>query len=1099
MRKLVRLINNQCGSSQKIICKVSKSNPWKYPIRMSGLLVITLLVFGLNVTAYAQTASRTITGKITDDAGEPLIGVNVAIKGTNLGSVSDINGAYRINVASANAILVFRYLGFTTIERTVGESNVINVQLKEAQNSLDEVVVIGYGTTTRRDLTGSVSTLKGEDLIANNPISVNQGLQGMIAGVEVNRNDGAPGAGISLTIRGANSFSGSEPLYVVDDIPVTSAGLSGDAGNSQDDAKQTVNPLAFLNPQDIESIEILKDASATAIYGSRGANGVVLIRTKKGKVGKDQVEFIANTSLSSITNKIELLGAYDYARRVNEVRYNGFLYEDLSLSVPFSGTFRNDPVLTNVVTYVPTPEDFLTGVPAGSLTYPEGFKGTDWMDMILREAISQDYTLRVSGGSDKGTYSLSGNYTDQQGIIKKSGYKRYGAQFNIDRNVSKIFKVGLNTNVNYSQYQLVKTNTVQTQSNLINSAMSYPSIYAFSDPYSDLREELAGNQRVSNPYNSVMGIKDLTNSVRVYTTGFAQVNFTPWLNFRQRFGYNYNSNERENYIGRNVHQGRPPTNGRAAIGENSTRQLTLESLLSFNKTFAKDHKISGVVAFAYEKGYRNLYELTATNFPSDITQNFDIGAGLNQRIPNSLKEDNALMSYLGRINYSYRSRYIFTVNFRRDGSSKFREENWWSNFGSAAFAWNAHDEDFIKNLNVFSGLKLRTSFGTTGNQGVNPYTTKFRMESVNSPGITQVSSGYVLNKNLLPDPNLKWETTYQADIGLDMSFLKDRLAVTIDVYNKDTRDLLQNMTLAPSTGFGSMQTNFATVNNKGLEVSVYGTPIIKPSFSWKVNGNIAFNRNKIKGLLGDNFLRLYTGMESAMILRNGQPIGSIYGMVEDGFYDNEAEVRADPRWKNVPDHQLKYRVGEIKYVNIDGDEAGTISASNDRTVIGNTTPDYTFGLTNTLQYKKFTFSFFWQGTVGNDILNTNSIGIRMGELFNFPKFAFDGRWTPETATTATWPRLTASNMREMFFSDRNVEDGSFIRLKTINFGYTFNPRSVFSAIYLYGSVNNILTFTNYSWFDPDVNSFASDASRRGVDMNAYPNSRTFNLGIRASL
>lgn len=1049
----------------------------------------------LSLQSSAQTAN--ITGKVTDEFGAGLPGVTVMVKGETVGTATDVDGNYSLRNIANDAILVFSFIGYLSEEVAVGNRSAIDISLVPDIKSLDELVVIGYGSVKKSDLTGAVASVKGEDLVLNNPVSVNQGLQGMIAGVEVNQNDGAPGAGISMTIRGANSFNGSEPLYVVDGIPVVSAGMSGDAGNSADDAKQTINPLAFLNPQDIESIQVLKDASSTAIYGSRGSNGVVLITTKKGKPGKERIEFNARVSVSSILNKMEMMGAHDYALRMNESRANTHIYEGGAMSVPFPGALKEDPV-TNEITYVPSPEEFLTGVPAGSLTYPEGFTGTDWLGTILREAVSQDYSVRISGGDDKGTYSISGNYADQQGIIKNSGFKRYGAQFNLRRAPSKLFEFGLNTNVTFANYQLVKTNTVQTQSSLLNSALLYPSIYPFSDPFSERREELAAQQRLSNPYNVVKHVKDETESTRLYMTGHGQVNFTPFLNLRQRFGYNYHSNFRENYMGRKVHQGRPPINGRASEGEVVVKQLSMESLLSFNKEFGEHHSVNSVVAFTYEDATEKIYEIRARDFPTDLNENFDIGSGLIQDKPKNRLTGYALMGFLGRVNYAYKGKYLFTANFRRDGSSKFIEANKWANFGSVAFAWNAGEEQFVRNLNVFSQLKLRTSYGSTGNQAISPYSTKYQMRSVNAPLLDGVESGFALNKGIIVDPDLKWETTYQADIGLDMGFMKDRLSLTVDVYHKRTEDLLQSMTAAPSTGFQTKVTNFGTVINKGLELSVYGLAVKTSSFSWSVNGNIAFNRNEIQNLEDEQFRRLYSGMESAIILRNGHSIGTIYGMVEDGFYDNEAEVRADPRYAELSDDQLLSKVGEIKYVNVDGDEEGVISASEDRTIIGNTTPDYTFGITNTLAYKNFTFSFFFQGAVGNDILNTNSLNIRMGEKNNFPKFAFDGRWTPETAATATWPRLTSGSSREMFFSDRHVEDGSFVRLKTINLAYNFSPASFVSDIQIYGSVNNVLTFSNYSWFDPDVNSFASDPARRGVDMNAYPSSRTFTLGVRAS-
>lgn len=1061
-------------------------------IAMMGIILLSSL------STSAQVNPIVVSGKVTDINRQPMPGVSVRVKGTNTVASTNNDGIYKMNVPNSTAVLKFDFTGYTSVERTVGDKRVIDVALEESTNNLSDVVVIGYGTRKRNELTEAVSSLKGEDLIANNPISVNQGLQGMVAGVEVNRNDGAPGAGISLTIRGANSFSGSEPLYVVDDIPITSAGTSSNGSTDATDAYQTINPLAFLNPQDIESIEILKDASATAIYGSRGSNGVVLITTKKGKAGKDKIEFTANTGLAHISNRVELLGAYEYALRSNEARRNFNLYEDAPLTIPFPGTTTLDPIL-NINRYIPKPEDFLTGIPAGS-SYPEGFTGTDWLSTILRTAVSNDYSLRISGGTDKGTYSLSGNIVDQQGIIINSGFKRYGTQLNINRKVSKLFEIGMNTNVSFGQYQLVKTNTAQSQSNLINSAMLYPTIYAFTDPFSELRDELLNNTRVSNPYKAATDSKDITRSTRVYLTGYGQVNISPTLNFRQRFGYNLNSNARETYLGRTVHEGRPPINGRASEGDATTRQFTTEGVLTYRKTFAKKHTINAVGAASYETANEKKYEIRATGFPTDITENYNIRSGLIQLPTTNSKNENHLLSFLGRVNYSYMGKYILTANFRRDGSSKFDTDNKYANFGSLSAAWSVNNEAFFKKQKVFSNLKLRASYGTTGNQAINPYATYYQMISsiVSVADLSQ--SGFALNKTTLVDKNLKWETTYQTDIGLDMGFLKNRLSVTVDLYHKRTTDLLQAMNIAPSTGFEGFMTNFGTVTNRGLEVTIYGDLIKNKNFGWKVNGNIAFNRNKIQDLTKDQFRRLYSGLESPIILRNGLPIGSIYGMVEDGFYDSEAEVRADPRWATLPDAQLKSKLGEIKYKNMDGDALGRISEATDRAVIGNTQPDYTFGLTNTFNYKKFTFTAFIQGAVGNDILNTNAINIRMGERTSMPKFAFDGRWTPQTTATATWPRLDAGQSREMFFSDRFVEDGSFVRFKTLSFGYTFNTKGKIAAnINIYGAVNNLFTITKYSWFDPDVNSFGADASRKGVDMNSYPNTTTYSLGLRLSL
>jgi len=1085
--------------SKRIFFKLEASlnHGRKSAVQISALIVMILLTSTLlSNVAKAQSPQIIVTGKVTDNKKGPLPGVSVKLKGSKIAVVTNSDGTYRISVPNEATVLTYEFIGYTTIERPVGAKKTIDVTLEESSSTLDDVVVIGYGTRKRNELTEAVSSLKGEDLIANNPISVNQGLQGMVAGVEVNRNDGAPGAGISLTIRGANSFSGSEPLYVVDDIPITSAGQTSNGSTDPNEQYQTLNPISFLNPQDIESIEILKDASATAIYGSRGSNGVVLITTKKGKAGKDKIDFTANIGLAHISNRVELLGAYEYALRSNEARRNFHLYEDAPLAIPFPGAVVADPIL-NITRYIPKPEDFLTGIPAGS-TYPEGFTGTDWLETILRTAVSNDYSLRISGGNDKGTYSISGNMVDQQGIILNSGYQRYGTQININRKVSKLFEMGLNTNVSFGQYRMVKTNTSQSQSSLINSAMLYPTIYAFTDPFSELRDELLNNTRVSNPYKAATDSKDVTRAIRVVLSGYGQVNISPNLNYRQRFGYNLNSNPRETYLGRTVHEGRPPINGRASEGDVTTRQFTTEGVISYKKTFAKKHTINAMGAVSYETANDKMYEIRATGFPTDLTENYNFRSALIQQPTSNGKTEYHLLSFLGRVNYNYDGKYMVTANYRRDGSSKFTEQNQFADFGSVSAAWAINREDFFKKQRLFSSLKIRASYGTTGNQGIVPYATKYAMSPSTVSVADNPQSGFALPQ-VLVDVNQRWETTYQTDLGLDMGFLKNKLTVTVDLYRKLTENLLQTTNLEPSQGFSSgFRTNIGSVVNRGLEITVYGDLISNKNFGWKVNGNLTFNRNRVQDLQGDQFRRLYTGLESPIIIRNGLPIGSIYGMVEDGFYDSEAEVRADPRWKNLPDAQLKSKLGEIKYKDLNGD--GNISEASDRTVIGNTQPDYTFGITNTFNYKKFTLTAFVQGAVGNDILNTNAINIRMGERTSMPKFAYDGRWTPETTATATWPRLDAGQSREMFFSDRFVEDGSFIRFKTLSFGYTFNLKGkIASTINVYGAVNNLMTLTNYSWFDPDVNSFGADASRKGVDMNSYPNTRTYSLGLRLGL
>ena len=1053
------------------------------------LIVASVLASG-PLAAMAQTS---IKGVVTGGSGkEPLPGVSIVVKGTTRGTTSNSDGTYALALPTPDATLIFSFIGYQTTERKVSGQGTLDVSLEE-QKALDEVVVVGYGTIKKSDLTGSVATVKTDDLLKTIPTSINQGLQGQVAGVQVNRSDGAPGAGISLTIRGTNSFSGSEPLYVIDGIPFTSpAPTAASAGAT---SQQSTNALAYINPQDIASLEVLKDASATAIYGSRGANGVVLITTKKGQAGKDKIELIANTSVSQISKRIPVLDAYHYALFQNEAYQNNITYNGAAPTIaPFPGQVALDPA-TGTQVRQPAPEDFLTGVQGTSL--PDGFTGTNWQDQIFRTGLTKDYTLRISGGSDKGSYSISGNVLDQQGTIKNSGYTRYGLQANINRKLYKWVDFGSNNNVTFSNYNLTKSNSNGNESSIISSALFFPPTYpTSSDAASIAREANVSWYAAANPLVYLQQAKDQTASVGIYSSNYVQLQFTDWLSFRQNLGVNYNTNNREVYYGRRLQEGRL-VNGSALVSDDTWRGITLESILSANKTFGGAHTINAVAGVTRETGYSYYRNMSASGFPDDILQDNSIGNGANQKQLNSGKQDNSLFSVLGRVNYSYKGRYLATVSYRRDGSSRFATANKFANFASFSVAWNLADESFIQQLNAFSTLKLRAGYGETGNQGIGSYRTLQLLGFSPYPMAGNLQAGYADYAWRGPaDPNLKWETTGQYNVGLDIGVMQNRFNFTVDVYRKLTRDLLQSVQIPLSTGFTTQLTNIGAVENKGLEISGIGTLLTTARFKWDINANISFNRNKLQDLPGDQFAqRLYFGADNFFLQRNGQPIGTVYGYVEDGFYDNLAEVKADPQFANQNEALQRQQIGEIKYKNLDNDPS-SISAS-DRTIIGNTNPKYTYGITNNFSYKNFNLSVFVQGVQGGDIVNTNLYQIKMGKVANIPQFVYDERWTPENAANAKWPKALAADTRQQRLSNRLIEDGSYVRLKNVNFGYVFNrPTSFIEAINVYGSVSNVFTVTKYSWFDPDVNAFGGDASRRGVDMNSYPNSRTYTLGVR---
>ena len=1072
-----------------------------YPKIHKAAMLLFAALFCIQINALmAQNSSsaqgKRITGTVVDNAGVPIFGANVLVKGTSNGVITDIDGNYSITAAS-NAVLQFSFIGYETREESVRNRVKINVTLSDTSVNLDEVVAIGYGSVKKRDLTGSVSSIRSEELLKTNPTGINQGLQGKMAGVQVNQADGAPGAGVNIQIRGANSFTTStEPLYVVDGVPFG----AGEAPGSDYGSKQTNNPLNLINPQDIASIEVLKDASATAIYGSRAANGVVLITTKRGMEGKAKIDFSANFGMSKVVKMIDVLDAATYAEYRNEQTINGYTYDgkeyvaDNNLPYPIPGRWSytkvKDPAtgieMVSDSTYLPGPQDFRDG-------YMNG--GTNWQDQIYQSAFSQDYNLSISGGDAKGHYLFSGGMLDQQGVIYNSYFKRYSVRSNITRKLRDWLEIGNNLTFTKSVNRMARTNS-ETYG-VIPSAISFNPTRPVFDPDKDSGFSEDYSSGLSNPYLSTRTSKNLVGSLNVFTSAFAEITFTKFLKFRQNLGYGYNINTRNEYYNRWVDAGIAPTNGYGVQADNYYESVTTESMLMFNQDFNKIHHIDAVAAWTYENVNWGSKYMSAKGFPNDITEEYDMGSALIQNTNSTSRGSSALMSYLGRVNYILMGKYMATASYRRDGSSRFSPSNRWSNFASAALAWRISDEEFIKQLHLFDMLKLRLSYGQTGNQGINAYATRSRMTAQQYPMDGNLNSGFAEDRWGGPaNPNLKWETTNQYNAGLDVSFLKSRVNFVIDLYQKKTTDLLQYRFISPATGFNDMATNYGNVTNKGLEIAGNFFIVDNSNFTWKMDANIAFNRNEIGGLDADQFSDVAWGMESVFLRRNGEPIGILYAYQEDGYFDNEAEIRANPLYKNESDAKIKSMIGQVKYKDNDGN--GTID-NRDKAIIGNTNPDFTYGITNSFTYKRFSLSFFLQGTQGNDILNVNMKTFDLAGGDNMPHSVWDNRWTEDNKENAKAPRPDNTYTRSMKSSDRYIEDGSYLRMKNLNIGYRFlRPLKEIESVNLTFGVTNLFTISNYSWYDPDVNTFGSDASRRGVDMSSYPSARTYSLGLQVS-
>jgi TonB-linked SusC/RagA family outer membrane protein len=1056
-------------------------------MKKKSLLILktatTLMIvccFWFSQSLFAQT----ITGKITDEHGDELVGVTVVIKGTQTGALSNLKGEFSLP-GKTGQVLVFSYLGFKTLEEPINDpQKVLQIVMQSSVINMDEVVVIGYGNVKKRDLTGSVASIKSDELLQSHPTGINQALQGKVAGVMVSQSDGAPGAGITIQIRGANSFSTTtEPLYVIDGIPFNIGGAPAtDYG-----MKQENNPLNAINPKDIESIEILKDASATAIYGSRGANGVVLITTSRGAEGKTNVDFSANFGVSWIAKPIDVLDAARYAEYRNELVISGYTYDGKSYVdpalLPFPGIWRQNPQ-TGESTYLPGPQDYRDG-------YDNG--GRNWQDEIYQTAFSQDYNLTVSGGNAKGSYLIAGGVLDQQGIILNSYYKRYSLRANINRQICNWLEFGGNLSVTRSDNRFARTSTENY--GIISDAMQFNPTLPKEAPDNPSGYSEDYNNGLSNPYLYATTAKNLVGTTIISESGYANIKFTDYLSFRQNVGYWHSMNDRTQYYNRYVAGGVSPTNGHGVKADNFYSSLTMESMLTFNKDFGKAHHIDAVAAWSYEVTNWGGKSMSAKGFPNDINEEWNMGAATNPDPLTSDRGQSRLMSYLGRINYILMDKYLFTASFRRDGSSRL-VNNRWGNFGSVALAYRLSEEEFIKNLGIFDNLKLRLSYGQTGNQGINAYATRSRMVASLYPYNGSLTGGYAEDRWGGPAaPNLKWETTNQYNVGLDISILKNRVNFIIDWYYKHTKDLLQYAFIPQSTGASSIATNYGSVYNRGLEITGNFYLMDKRDFKWKLDANVSFNKNEIRDLDADQFSDVAWGIESVFLRRNGNPIGLLYAYQEDGFFDNEAEVRANAAYKNESDSKIRSMVGQVKYKDTDGN--GIID-DRDKVIVGNTNPDFTYGITNTFTYKDFSLSFFLQGAKGNDILNVNIHQYDLSGATNMPLFVWENRWTENNKQGAQFPRSDDTYTRSMKASDRLVEDGSYLRMKNITFGYKIVPSFIkeISSITLTVGVNNLFTITKYRWFDPDVNTFGSDASRRGVDMNSYPASRTITFGIQ---
>jgi TonB-linked SusC/RagA family outer membrane protein len=1031
-----------------------------------------------------QAQDQIISGTVHDSKGNPLQSVSVVVHNGKSSTVTDADGKFVLKGVASGVILEISMTGYEPVRLSARAGEALTVTLKEKPNALEDVVVIGYGQQKKKDLTGSIVSIKSDELVKTSPVSLEQGIQGKAAGVFVTQTDGAPGTGMSVQIRGTNSFlGGTEPLYVIDGVAMESDNASNTpaSGSAYEVAK--MNTLSFLNPADIESIEILKDASATAIYGSRGANGVVIITTKKGSRNQDRIDFSALVSVSQIAKKYKLFNAEQFANYQNEAyinsdNYLGTTYQSTN-ALPYPGKY--DSVQKR---YLPGPADFRG-------------KGSDWQDLLFQNAPKQDYTLTFSGGSNKNSYLISGNLLDQSGIVINSRFRRYGLRASLDRSVKSWLQVG--TSLNYSQTinHMVTTGAsiVGPEGGVIKSALTFLPTVPLVDTTTGLYSQL---YYTSNPYQYAKQALDQVSGTRMFSSSYIEANILTGLKFRSVLGWNISADRRDQYYPSTINEGRT-ADGRAYVSTTNNSNLSSENYFTYDKKWGI-HTFNATAGFSYNNGYWQYQTDGVSKFMNDALQDNNLGAAAVYDKPASGKSSWTLLSYYGRLNYVFNDKYLFTFTYRRDGSSKFAANSKWAGFASGALAWRISRENFLKDLSWLNDLKARVSLGQSGNQGIGAYSSLSQIAAVNYPFGGTVDNGYVLSS--LGNDKLKWETTNQLDGGLDISILKERIGLVLDYYYKKTYDLLQYVTIPTSTGFSTQLMNVGTIENRGFEATVNAKIIDKRFFGWSVSANISTNRNKILDLGGVDEQWVQTiGTEPVnyqpFVQRIGQPIGIIIGWKEDGIFQNIKEVRDSKFFDGQPDAIINREVGEIRYKDINGDN---VIDNNDRVIIGNVNPKYYYGFSTAVNYRDFDLTIFFQGTHGGDIINTlKYVTDNLGSYSNTTLDAYNKRWTGE-GSNGTNPKDILNSWRDFKFSDRFVEDGSYLRLKNINLGYTVNlkNRQVVSSLRLFVSATNLFTITHYSGYDPEVNGFGQDPSRRGVDLGNYPTARTYSLGVNCS-
>ncbi|WP_257656974.1 TonB-dependent receptor [Parapedobacter lycopersici] len=1027
---------------EELLTECFKYTPLQYRIRDN-----TIIVF-----KPAVPKQQEITGRVTDAQGNPLPGVTVSVKGTTAATTTNEEGTYRIAVSQSDAALVFTIIGYETRELAVGTAAVVNATLQESVSDLDEVVVIGYGTQRRSEITGAISSISGEEINRVTAGGFQEALQGKIAGVNITPTSGQPGGALDMNIRGVTTFGNGNPLFVIDGIPVLTEGSS-----------RNFNPLASLNPENIESMQILKDASASAIYGARAANGVVIITTNRGKAGATQVQFKATAGFSDVTKFLPLMNSAQYIDYATEAYQNAGRTIPVSLVEPL----KSKNLQTN----------------------------TDWQEEGFKRAASQNYWLSISGGNESSNYSFSLGYLGQDGTLPNSSYDRYSARINSDFKIGKRVRVGETVELSRNKW----TGTFNQASYTIRQLLQQSPTVPVYDP-----DALGGYDGPRLEYSPVgrqntigtLALTDSRNSDnKVMGNTYVEVDILPGLTNRFSAGGEMTFNNVFEFIP--TYRMGDRVNNMALLNEDngSNSSYIIENVLTYKKTFNEVHDLTVVAGLSQQKSWIKNIGVAVRDFPNNDLRT--IGASFENMNITGNETSWALRSQLGRVSYSYKQRYNLMATVRRDGSSRFGKNNRYGVFPSVSGSWILKRENFLENVNAISGLTLRASHGQVGSQEISNFAQYAVVErAVNYVfGIDQsLSSGSAYLS--MGNPNLKWEVTTQTNIGLDAGFLDNRLSLVMDYYIKNTDDILLRLPVPTTSGIRRNEgafVNAGSLQNKGFELTATYRDRIN-DFEYSLSGNFATNKNRITSLNAGKpiIAQLNSGKQSALtITQEGGEVGAFYGYIMEGIFQD---------WDEVNGHasQSGSAPGDIKYRDLDGNN---VIDANDQTTIGSPFPNFTYGFNFNFLYKAFDLSIALNGKQGHQLYNLIWSDLNEGEGDNNATTEMLNRWSVANPNTVIPRAVTGNPGQNTRPSTRFLEDGSFLRIQNVQLGYDLKDalKRWNASLRIYIAANNLATFTNYKGYNPEIG-LLTEGSRssltRGIDFGMYPIPRTFEAGLQ---